>query len=60
RNSTTSTRLTATNAPSDTGITLSYEEQQAVEGKKRKQPVRVTRTYPFAEIVRTKEYLDFH
>ena len=29
------------------GLTLSYEEKQAVEGKKRKQTVRVTRRYPF-------------
>ena len=28
------------------GLTLSYEEKQAVEGKKRKQTVRVTRRYP--------------
>ena len=43
----------------DEGITLSYEEKQAVEGKKRKQTVRVTRRYPFSEIKYTKEYLDF-
>ena len=36
-----------------------YEEKQAVEGKKRKQTVRVTRRYPFSEIKYTKEYLDF-
>ena len=41
------------------GIILSYEEKQAVEGKKRKQPVKVTRSYPFDEIVCTKEHLDF-
>ena len=41
------------------GITLSYEEKQAVEGKKKKQLVKVTRSYPFAEIKYTKEYLDF-
>ena len=40
------------------GLTLSYEEKQAVEGKKRKQTVRVTRRYPFSEIKYTKEYLD--
>lgn len=40
-------------------LTLSYEEKQAVEGKKRKQLVRVTRTYPLAEIKSTREYLDF-
>ena len=43
----------------DEALTLSYEEKQAVEGKKRKQTVQVTRTYPFGEIVSTKEYLDF-
>ena len=41
------------------GITLSYEEKQLVEGKKKKQLVKVTRSYPFAEIKYTKEYLDF-
>lgn len=41
------------------GITLSYEEKQAVEGKKRKQLVRVTRSYPFGEIKSTREWLDF-
>ncbi len=44
---------------SDEGITLSYEEKQAVEGKKRKQLVTVSRSYPFAEIKYTKEWLDF-
>lgn len=41
------------------GITLSYEEKQAIEGKKRKQLVRVTRSYPFDEIKSTREWLDF-
>ena len=41
------------------GITLSYEEKQAVEGKKRKQLVKVTRRYPYDEVRYTKEYLDF-
>ena len=40
-------------------IVLSYEEKQTVEGKKRKQLVKVTRTYPFEEIKQTVEYLDF-
>ena len=44
---------------SDEGITLSYEEKQAVEGKKRKQLVTVSRSYSFAEIKYTKEWLDF-
>ena len=46
-------------AADEEGITLSYEEKQAVEGKKRKQSVTVSRTYPFGEIKYTKEYLDF-
>ena len=41
------------------GITLSSEEKQAVEGKKKKQLVTVTRTYPFSEVKWTKEWLDF-
>ena len=43
----------------DEGITVSYEEKQAVEGKKRKVAVDVVRTYRFDEIKYTKEYLDF-
>lgn len=41
------------------GITLSYEEKQAVEGKKRKQTVTVSRSYGFDEIKSAREYLDF-
>ena len=41
------------------GIDLSYEEKQAVEGKKRKQLVKVSKRYAFGEIKYTKEYLDF-
>ncbi len=41
------------------GITLSYEEKQAVEGKKRKQLVKVVKRYAFTEVKYTKEYLDF-
>ena len=44
---------------SDDAITLSYEEKQTIEGKKRKQLVKVSRTYPFSEIKYTKEWLDF-
>ena len=43
----------------DEGITISYEEKQTVEGKKRKVLVEVSRTYSFAQIKYTKEYLDF-
>ena len=41
------------------GITLSYEEKQTVEGKKRKQSVDVTKSYKWEEIKFVKEYLDF-
>ena len=51
--------LAKLDAVDEAGITLSYEEKQAVEGKKRKQLVTVSRTYPFAEIKYTKEWLDF-
>ncbi|MBE6204229.1 MAG: ribosome assembly cofactor RimP [Rikenellaceae bacterium] len=43
----------------DEGITISYEEKQTVEGKKRKVLVEVSRTYSFDQIKYTKEYLDF-
>lgn len=43
----------------ETSITLSYDEKQTVEGKKRKQLVKVTRTYSYDEIIGTREYLDF-
>lgn len=41
------------------GITISYEEKQIVEGKKRKVTVQVTKSYKWEEIKYTKEYLDF-
>lgn len=43
----------------ENGIAVSYEEKQAVAGKKRRQAVRVTRDYAFGEIKSAKEYLDF-
>lgn len=43
----------------EAGITLSYEEKQAVEGKKRKITVEVTKEYEWEEIKYVKEYLDF-
>ena len=51
--------LAKLDAVDEQGITLSYEEKQTVEGRKRKQLVTVSRTYPFAEIKYTKEWLDF-
>jgi len=41
------------------GVTLSYEEKQLVEGRKRRQTVHVTHRYRFDEIKYTKEWLDF-
>lgn len=51
--------LARLDAADQEGITISYEEKQAVEGKKRKQLVQVTHTYPFAEVKYTREWLDF-
>lgn len=51
--------LAKLDAVDESGIQLSYEEKQTVEGKKKKQLVRVERTYPFAEVKSTREYLDF-
>ena len=43
----------------EAGITLSSQEKQAVEGKKRKITVEVTKEYRWEEIKYVKEYLDF-
>ena len=43
----------------DDGITLSYDEKQTVQGRKRKQTVRVTKRYRFDQIKYTREWLDF-
>ena len=51
--------LAKLDAVTDEDITISYEEKQAVEGKKRKVLVNGERTYRFEEIKYTKEYLDF-
>ena len=51
--------LAQLDAADDQGITLSYEEKQAVEGKKRKQLVTVTRRYGFGEIKSAREWLGF-
>ena len=54
------TKILATlDEATESGITLTYEEKQAVEGKKRKQTVGVTRSYAFDELISTKEHLDF-
>lgn len=51
--------LAKLNDATEEGIVLSYEEKQAVEGKKRKVIVEVTKEYKWEEIKYVKEYLDF-
>lgn len=51
--------LAKLDAADQEGITLSFEEKQAVEGKKRKQLVTVTRRYAFDQIKSAREWLDF-
>ena len=46
-------------AVGDEGITLAWEEQVAVEGKKRKEKVERVEKYPLSEVKWTKEWLDF-
>ena len=51
--------LAKLNSADEAGITISYEEKQTVEGKKRKVTVEVTKDYKWEEIKYVKEYLDF-
>lgn len=51
--------LAKLNDADENGIAISYEEKQAVEGKKRKQTVEVTKSYKWEEIKYVKEWLDF-
>ena len=51
--------LAKLNSANEAGIAISYEEKQAVEGKKRKVTVEVTKTYAWEDIKYVKEYLDF-
>ena len=51
--------LAKLNNADEAGIIISYEEKQAVEGKKRKVTVEVTKEYKWEEIKYVKEYLDF-
>lgn len=46
-------------AADEEGITISYDEKVAVEGKKRKELRHTTCKYTFDEIKSTKEYLDY-
>ena len=51
--------LAKLNSADEAGITISYEEKQLVEGKKRKVTVEVTKEYKWEDIKYVKEYLDF-
>ena len=51
--------LAKLNDATESGIQISYEEKQLVEGKKRKVTVEVTKEYNWEEIKYVKEYLDF-
>ena len=51
--------LAKLNSADESGIAISYEEKQVVEGKKRKVTVEVTKTYAWEDIKYVKEYLDF-
>ncbi|MBQ5752682.1 MAG: ribosome assembly cofactor RimP [Alistipes sp.] len=46
-------------AADDEGITVSYDEKVAVEGKKRKELQHTVRTYRYEQIKAAKEYLDY-
>lgn len=46
-------------AANEEGITISYDEKVAVEGKKRKELQHTVRSYEFAQIKSVKEYLDY-
>ena len=46
-------------AADEQGITISYDEKVAVEGKKRKELQHTVRTYAYSEIKTAKEYLDY-
>lgn len=51
--------LAVMDAVDDEGVTLSYDEKVAVEGKKRKELRHVVRRFAFDEIKYTREYLDY-
>ena len=54
------TKILATlEAADENGITLSYDQKVAVEGKKRKELQHIVRCYPFADIKWVREYLDY-
>lgn len=46
-------------AADEQGITLSYDEKVAVEGRKRKELRHTVASYPFSEIKSAREWLDY-
>ena len=51
--------LATLDAADEQGITISYDEKVAVEGKKRKELQHTVRTLTFEQIKTAKEYLDY-
>lgn len=51
--------LAKLDAADEQGITVSYDEKVAVEGKKKKELQHTVQTYAFSEIKTAREYLDF-
>ena len=51
--------LAILDAADENGITVSYQEKVAVEGKKRKQQVDVVKTFTYEEIRSAAEWLDY-
>lgn len=51
--------LATLDSADESGITISYDEKVAVEGKKRKELQHTVRTLSFEQIKTAKEYLDY-
>ncbi len=51
--------LATLDAVDEQGMTLTYEEKQIIDGKKKKQLVAVTNNYLFEDVKYAKEHLDF-
>ena len=51
--------LATLDSANEQGITVSYDEKVAVEGRKRKELQHIVRTLSFEQIKSSKEYLDY-
>ena len=51
--------LATLDSANEQGITISYDEKVAVEGRKRKELQHIVRTLSFEQIKSAKEYLDY-